>query len=125
MRNFAVEENEEKVLKYIDQMVEKNGYPPTVREICKEFDFRSTSTAHSYLSKLKEKGLIKSVPDLSRAIKVETTRYSNSGTLDPNSESMSFTFTLSKDSINLLNQYCQKNETDADEAIKIALQLLK
>ncbi len=126
MRNYAVEENEKMILKYINEMAEKNGYPPTVREICKEFNFGSTSTAHAYLTRLKEKGLITSVPELPRTIKVETTRYSDKlKTLTPNDATVQFSFNLDKNSINLLNQYCQKNHIDADEAIKIALQFLE
>ena len=36
----------------------KNGYAPTVREICQALDLKSTSTVHGYLARLEKKGLI-------------------------------------------------------------------
>lgn len=40
-----VTENEKMVFEFIKDRIEE-GYPPTVREICAEFGFKSTSTAH-------------------------------------------------------------------------------
>ena len=44
-----VTENEKMVFEFIKDRIEE-GYPPTVREICAEFGFKSTSTAHRYIS---------------------------------------------------------------------------
>ena len=49
---------ENDIYKYISDFIDENGYPPTVREICSEFDFKSTSTAQYYLKKLEEANLI-------------------------------------------------------------------
>ena len=49
---------ENEVLKYISDFIEENSYSPTVREICKHFGFKSTSTAQYYLKKLEEANLI-------------------------------------------------------------------
>ena len=47
-----VTENEKMVFEFIKDRIEE-GYPPTVREICAEFGFKSTSTAHRYINNLK------------------------------------------------------------------------
>ena len=44
-----VTENEKMVFEFIKDHIEE-GYPPTVREICAEFGFKSTSTAHRYIN---------------------------------------------------------------------------
>lgn len=49
---------ENQVFKYLSDFIEENGYPPTVREICAEFSFKSTSTAQYYLKKLENENLI-------------------------------------------------------------------
>ena len=52
-----VTENEKMVFEFIKDRIEE-GYPPTVREICAEFGFKSTSTAHRYINNLTAKGLL-------------------------------------------------------------------
>ena len=47
-----------RVLDLIRRQVAEQGYPPSVRDICRELGFRSTSTAHHYLEKLEEGGYI-------------------------------------------------------------------
>ncbi|HZK57556.1 MAG TPA: transcriptional repressor LexA [Clostridia bacterium] len=58
------------VLNYIKTEITKRGYPPSMREICKGVGFKSTSTAHGYLSKLEEKGYIRRDATKPRAIEV-------------------------------------------------------
>ncbi|MFA5657973.1 MAG: helix-turn-helix domain-containing protein, partial [Oscillospiraceae bacterium] len=36
----------------------EDGFVPTIREICEEFGFKSTSTAHRSINSLVEHGLI-------------------------------------------------------------------
>ena len=62
-------ENERKVFEFIQQRLEE-GYPPTVREICAQFGFKSTSTAHRYIASLTEKGLLEKGANQNRAIKL-------------------------------------------------------
>ena len=50
--------NEDRLYNYIHECIEQNGYPPTVREICRELGFKSTSTAQYYLKKLEESNRI-------------------------------------------------------------------
>lgn len=58
------------VLNYIKAELAKRGYPPSIREICDAVGFKSTSTAHSYLSKLEEKGYIRRDATKPRAMEV-------------------------------------------------------
>ncbi|AHM56587.1 LexA repressor [Peptoclostridium acidaminophilum DSM 3953] len=58
------------IMNFIKEQVSKHGYPPSVREICAAVNLKSTSTVHSHLSKLEEKGYIKKDPSKPRAIGV-------------------------------------------------------
>ena len=57
------------VYEYIKERT-ADGIPPTVREICKELNLKSTSTAHRYINILVEEGLLEKSGKLNRAIKL-------------------------------------------------------
>ena len=59
-----------RTLQFITNFVNQFGYPPTVREICKELNVSSSATAHYYLDKLEQQGLIKRSSTKNRAIEV-------------------------------------------------------
>ncbi|MDE5756219.1 MAG: transcriptional repressor LexA [Clostridia bacterium] len=59
-----------KTLEFIKEFVEKNGYPPTVREICNSVGFKSTASAQYYLDKLEEQGEIRKGDNKNRAIEI-------------------------------------------------------
>ena len=61
--------NEKMVFEFIKDRIEE-GYPPTVREICAEFGFKSTSTAHRYINNLTAKGLLEKGNNQNRAIRL-------------------------------------------------------
>ena len=63
-------EREKSILAYIENQVRKEGYPPSVREICKAVGLSSTATVHTYLNKLKEKGYIAKEDQKGRTLKV-------------------------------------------------------
>jgi repressor LexA len=58
------------ILLYIKSEVQRQGYPPAVREICKGVNLKSTSTVHSHLEKLESKGYIRKDPTKPRAIEI-------------------------------------------------------
>lgn len=58
------------ILNYIKEQVEQVGYPPSVREICKGVNLKSTSTVHGHLNTLEEKSYIRKDPSKPRAIEV-------------------------------------------------------
>lgn len=64
------EEMQQKILDFLNEEVKQKGYPPSVREICSAVGFRSTSTVHSYLEKLKKEGLIQKDATKPRALKI-------------------------------------------------------
>jgi repressor LexA len=70
MMKNKLSEKQVQILNFVNEQVKEKGYPPSVREICKAVGFKSTSTVHGYLEKLKETGLIQKDPSKPRAIKV-------------------------------------------------------
>ena len=61
---------EKAILKFIEKQVNSNGYPPSVREIGKAVDLKSTATVHGYLAKLEEKGYIKKESQKGRTLRL-------------------------------------------------------
>ncbi len=62
-------EKQEKVYKYLLSSM-SDGFPPTVREICRDCSIKSTSTVHGILSALEENGYIIRDTYSSRAIRI-------------------------------------------------------
>lgn len=58
------------ILLYIKSEIQRQGYPPAVRDICKGVNLKSTSTVHSHLEKLEAKGYIRKDPTKPRAIEI-------------------------------------------------------
>ncbi len=56
------------VFSYIEGYINNYGYPPSVREICRDLSIKSTATCHSYLKKLENSGLIMVGGNKKRAI---------------------------------------------------------
>jgi len=59
------------VLEFIKEYTIECGYPPSVREICKELNISSTATAYYYINKLQERGDISKSPQKNRALEVK------------------------------------------------------
>lgn len=59
---------EEEILRFIEEFLKTNGYPPSVREIGKAVGFKSSSTIHGYLEKLREDGKITKADEKTRTI---------------------------------------------------------
>lgn len=66
----GLSQNEKNILDFINMQVKEVGYPPSVREICKAVNLKSTSSVHMYLSRLKEKGYIAKQDLKTRALKI-------------------------------------------------------
>ena len=58
------------VLKFIVRYQKKEQRPPSRTEISKKFGWASANAAQSHLVKLRDEGMIKLQPNLSRGIKV-------------------------------------------------------
>jgi len=66
----GLNKREKSILKYIAKQIEKNGYPPSVREIGKAVGLSSTATVHGYLARLEEKGYVKKENQKGRTLKI-------------------------------------------------------
>jgi len=58
------------ILLFIKSEIQRQGYPPSVREICKGVDLKSTSTVHAHLEKLESLGYIRKDATKPRAIEI-------------------------------------------------------
>ena len=61
---------QQEILEYIKQTILNKGYPPAVREICEAVHLKSTSSVHSHLETLEEKGYIRKNPAKPRTIEI-------------------------------------------------------
>lgn len=63
-------EKQKKIFDFIKDEIRKNGYPPSIREICIATNIKSTSTVHTHLNKLEDMGFIKRTSSKTRAIEI-------------------------------------------------------
>ena len=66
----ALNKREKAILKFIEKQINANGYPPSVREIGKAVDLKSTATVHGYIASLEKKGYIKKESQKGRTLKL-------------------------------------------------------
>ena len=62
---------EKEMYDYISRVIRSEGYAPSVRDIQAALNIRSTSTVHSYLNRLEEKGAIQKESGKSRTLRVD------------------------------------------------------
>ena len=55
---------------FITNYINNNGFPPSVREICRSLKIKSTATVYDYISTLQNQGLLNKSPMKKRAISV-------------------------------------------------------
>lgn len=53
-------EKQREILEIIKTFIKENGYSPTIREICKIANIKSTASVHGHIKKLKAEGYITS-----------------------------------------------------------------
>lgn len=70
MADDKITSKQQEILEYIKNTILKKGYPPAVREICEAVNLKSTSSVHSHLSALEEKGYIRRDPTKPRTIEI-------------------------------------------------------
>jgi repressor LexA len=58
------------VYDYVKEYIDKNGFAPSVQEMCNFFGKASLNTMHKYLVTLEEKGLLKRTPYKNRSIEL-------------------------------------------------------
>lgn len=57
-------------LDYINRFIDENGFPPTVRDMCKDLGIKSTATAYDYVNRLRDQGYLSKVEGKKRAVAV-------------------------------------------------------
>jgi len=67
-QNPKVSEKQSRILEYIAHFLNAEGFPPTIREICKAVQISSTSVANYNLDKLEAMGLISRRREVSRGL---------------------------------------------------------
>ena len=70
MAKETIENKLNEVLHFLNSFMDDNGYPPSVREIGKFLNIKSTATVYYYLEKLEERGLIKKGKAKHRALEL-------------------------------------------------------
>ena len=57
-RSKGLSERHKRILEVLERFQARNGYPPSIREICIRADISSTSVVNYYLDQLEEMGYI-------------------------------------------------------------------
>lgn len=70
--SFKKEEKMTQVLEYIEKFIADNGYPPSIREVGKYNDIKSTATVYNYIAELRERGLLNKTDNKKRAVSIKT-----------------------------------------------------
>ena len=65
---YSVSEKQKEILEIIKTFIKENGYSPTIREICKLANIKSTAAVHAHIKKLKDEGHITTGIDMPRSI---------------------------------------------------------
>lgn len=80
-RNKEPNERQLKILEFLADFQEKNGFPPTIREIGEHIGVTSTSQVTYYLKQLSKKNLIERGDHISRSIRIldDAQQYIRSG----------------------------------------------
>ena len=74
---MELNEKQKEIYDFLLEFTKTNGYPPSVREICKAVSLKSTSTVHGHLKRLEKKGLIYRDPTKPRAIVINEISLNN------------------------------------------------
>ena len=72
-----VSDKQKNILNFINIFIEKNGYAPSIREICLGVNLKSTSTVQYHIEKLIKSGYLQKNYKKSRAITLNSTNYQN------------------------------------------------
>jgi repressor LexA len=73
-RSKELTARQREIYDFLVNHLDEHGFPPTVREICREFEIRSTKGVTDHLSALEKKGYIKKRREASRGIDIVNRR---------------------------------------------------
>src|ERR1044072_6691647 len=67
---MAVTAKQRRIFEFIRRYIESNHEAPTIAEIGRQFQMRSSASVHAVLTALEREGLIKRIPNVSRGIQI-------------------------------------------------------
>ena len=67
---MPVTAKQRRVFEFIRRYIDSNQEPPTIAEIGRQFQMRSSASVHAILLALEREGLIKRIPNVSRGIEI-------------------------------------------------------
>jgi repressor LexA len=67
---MPVTPKQRRIFDFIRRYIESNQEPPTIAEIGRQFEMRSSASVHAVLTALEREGLIKRIPNVSRGIQI-------------------------------------------------------
>lgn len=67
---MPISSKQERIYSFIKGYISSNKYPPTLSEIGRHFDMRSSASVHAVLAILKREGLIEIIPNISRGVRL-------------------------------------------------------
>lgn len=67
---MPVTAKQRRIFEFIRGYIESNQEPPTIAEIGKHFQMKSSASVHAVLTTLEREGLIKRIPNVSRGIEI-------------------------------------------------------
>jgi repressor LexA len=68
----ALTQRQQKVLEYIQETIQQNHIPPSLREICDHFGFKSVKAASDHVAALRRKGMLVAKSHRARSLQVVT-----------------------------------------------------
>jgi repressor LexA len=74
----ALTKIQQKILRFIEHEITTQNAPPTLRAICKAFDFKAIGTAQDHIRALVSKGFLEKNPGEARGIRLPESRRSQS-----------------------------------------------
>ena len=67
---MPVTAKQRRIFEFIKRYIDSNQEPPTIAEIGRQFQMRSSASVHAVLTALEREGLIKRIPNVSRGIQI-------------------------------------------------------
>ena len=75
---MPVTAKQRRIYEFIRRYIDSNQEPPTIAEIGRQFEMRSSASVHAVLLALEREGFIKRIPNVSRGIEIIQQRESSS-----------------------------------------------
>ena len=83
---MPVTAKQRRIFEFIRRYIESNHEAPTIAEIGRQFEMRSSASVHAVLTALEREGLIKRTPNVSRGIQIVQQRAEGGGGGDDDNE---------------------------------------